>query len=110
MDDKTLLPTDAAERKKIQLVAGLFDYFASALIEVAKVSWIGNEQHNPGQPLFWNREKSTDHEECIARHTMERGTLDTDGARHTAKRAWRALAALQMELENEGAPKARGAR
>jgi hypothetical protein len=30
---------------------------------------------------------------------MERGTLDTDGVRHSTKVAWRALAMLQKELE-----------
>ena len=39
---------------------------------------------------------------------MERGSLDTDGTRHTAKAAWRVLALLQIELELAGAPQARG--
>ena len=37
-DTATLLPTDAKERKAIPLSSGVLDYFASALIEVAKVS------------------------------------------------------------------------
>ena len=41
---------------------------------------------------------------------MERGTIDTDGTRHSAKMVWRALAVLQLELEEAGAPLARGAR
>jgi len=40
---------------------------------------------------------------------MERGTIDIDGMRHSAKLAWRALALLQLELETEGAAIARGA-
>jgi len=32
---------------------------------------------------------------------MECGTVDTDGIRHSAKVAWRALANLQKEIENE---------
>jgi hypothetical protein len=32
---------------------------------------------------------------------MEAGTKDTDGVRHSAKAAWRALANLQRELEEE---------
>jgi hypothetical protein len=35
------------------------------------------------------------------RHLLDRGTLDTDGLRHTAKVAWRALALLQRELDAE---------
>jgi hypothetical protein len=85
------------------------DYFTSALIEVAKVSFAGNEQHNPGQPLHWARGKSMDHADTMLRHFTERGTIDTDGVRHSAKMVWRALAILQMELEAEGAPMARGA-
>ena len=31
---------------------------------------------------------------------MEAGKIDTDGVRHSAKVAWRAMANLQKELEN----------
>ena len=106
----SLLPTEAAKRKAIPLATGLFDYFSSALIEIAKVSYAGNEQHNPGQPLHWARGKSMDHSDTLQRHFAERGTVDTDGHRHSAKMAWRALALLQMELEEAGYPKARGAK
>jgi hypothetical protein len=105
-----LLPTGAADRKKIPLASGVFDYFTSALIEVARVSQAGNDQHNPGEPLHWSRGKSNDHADTMLRHFTERGTVDTDGGRHSAKMVWRALAILQMELEAEGAPVARGAR
>ena len=47
------------------------------------------------------REKSSDHANCIARHLIERGTRDTDKLRHSAKLAWRALALLQIEIETE---------
>ena len=105
----SLLPTDAKDRKRIPLASGVFDYFTSALIEVAKVSFQGNEQHNPGQPLQWARGKSMDHSDTMLRHFSERGTIDTDGVRHSAKMVWRALAILQEELEGAGAPIARGA-
>jgi hypothetical protein len=104
-----LLPTDAKDRKKVPLASGVLDYFASALIEIAKVSHVGNEQHNPGEPLHWARGKSVDHSDTMLRHFVERGTIDTDGLRHSAKMCWRALAILQLELEAEGAPMARGA-
>ena len=51
-----------------------------------------------------------DQGDTMIRHYMERGTIDTDGQRHSAKMAWRALALLQLELEEAGAPLARGAR
>jgi len=104
-----LLPTDAAERKKIPIATGVLDYFPQALIEIAKVSYAGNQQHNPGEKLHWSRGKSQDHEDTLQRHFSERGKIDTDGLRHSAKMVWRALAILQMELEAEGAPMARGA-
>lgn len=94
------LNPDAAARKAIPMARGLLDYFPDALAEVARVSQVGNDQHNPGEPLHWAREKSTDHADCIMRHMVDRGKLDpTDGMRHTAKVAWRALALLQLEIE-----------
>lgn len=95
------MPTEAAARKRVPMAAGLLDYFPDALAAVADVSRIGNEQHNPGKPLQWTRGVSTDHADCILRHMVDRGTLDTDGARHSAKVAWRALALLQMEIERD---------
>lgn len=95
------LPTDAKTRKNMPIATGVLDYFPLALAAVAEVSRIGNEQHNPGQPLHWDRSKSTDEADCLIRHFIERGTFDTDGARHSAKTAWRALALLEKEIENE---------
>jgi hypothetical protein len=104
------LPTDSAARKDVPLARGCLDYFPAALAEVARVSKAGNDQHNPGEEMHHARGKSTDHADCILRHLMDRGALDTDGQRHTAKAAWRALALLQEELEAAGAPMARGAK
>jgi hypothetical protein len=108
--DTSLLPVDPAARKAIPLCTGVLDYFPAALAEIAKISKQGNDQHNPGEPLHWARGKSMDQADTIARHLLERGTVDTDGCRHSAKMAWRALALLQLELEEAGAPMARGAR
>jgi hypothetical protein len=94
------LPTDKQQRKETPIGTGVLDYFPRALAEVARVSYAGNQQHNPGQPLHWAREKSTDHADCIIRHFMERGTLDEDSMRHSAKMCWRSLALLELELEN----------
>lgn len=94
------LPAAAADRKAAPILTGCVDYFPLALAEVAKISKAGNDQHNPGEPLHWARHKSTDHGDCVMRHLIERGTIDTDGVRHTAKAAWRVLALLQTELED----------
>lgn len=95
------LTTDAAERKGYPLATGLLDYFPDALCDVSHLSKVGNDQHNPGEPLHWAKEKSNDHPDCLLRHLIDRGTKDKDGVRHSAKVAWRALAMLQLEIEAE---------
>jgi hypothetical protein len=44
----------------------------------------------------------------MMRHFLQRGTVDTDGTRHSAKMVWRALALLQKEIEGEREQKAVG--
>lgn len=105
-----MLSTDPQARKAVPLASGCLDYFPAALAAVAECSRAGNDQHSTGQPLHWAREKSGDEADALLRHLMDRGTFDTDGIRHSAKVAWRALALLQKELEEAGAPLARGAR
>lgn len=96
----TILPTAAAERKKFPVATGFLDYFPDAVAAVANLSYVGNEQHNPGQSLRWDRAKSQDESDTMLRHFLQRGTLDSDGVRHTVKMAWRAMALLQKELES----------
>lgn len=93
------LPTDRKARKDTPIYSGVLAYFPDAIADVARLSRIGNEQHNPGEPLHWARDKSTDQADCIIRHQMENGTLDTDGVLHDAKVAWRALAQHQLAIE-----------
>lgn len=101
---------DAEDRKAAPMAEGLLWYFPDALAAVSAVSKIGNDQHNPGQPLHWARGKSSDHADCIIRHLAKAGTLDKDGVSETAKVAWRALALLQEEIElSEGVPPPRNA-
>jgi hypothetical protein len=71
------------------------------LAEVSHLSHVGNEQHNPGQPLHWAKEKSTDHADCIIRHltdALKADNVDTTTKELTAV-AWRALALLQIHCE-----------
>lgn len=93
------LPTDSKARKEYPIARGVLDYFPDAIAYVARVSAEGNKQHNPGEEIHWAREKSTDHADCIARHLLDRGHMDSDEIRHSGKIAWRALAMLQLELE-----------
>lgn len=95
------LPKDAKLRKALPIFTGVLEYFPNALLAVAEVSRIGNDQHNPGQPLHWAKEKSTDHLDSMLRHALDHGKLDTDGGRHMAKAAWRALAELETEILKE---------
>jgi|SRR6266853_472921 len=98
------LPSDDKDRKKLPLWSGVLMYFPDALLAVSEVSRIGNDQHNPGQPLHWERGKSTDQMNTAIRHMVDHGTgnrYDKDGARHLAKAAWRLLAELQLDIENE---------
>lgn len=94
-----VLPLDAKARKAVPVATGFIDYFPDAIAAVAELSRIGNDQHNPGKPLHWDRSKSGDEGDALARHFLDRGKVDTDGVRHSTKVAWRALALLQKELE-----------
>ncbi len=98
-------PVTEAEKRKAQPVAtGVLGYFPDALLAVAEVSRIGNEQHNPGEPLHWARSKSTDQLDAAVRHIIDKlkgEPQDSDGGRHLAKAAWRILAELQLEIEKE---------
>ena len=86
-------------RKEYPVYSGVLNYFPDAMMEVARVSYVGNEQHNPGEPLHWSRGKSNDHLDALTRHMLDAGQIDDDGVRHSAKVAWRALANLQLEIE-----------
>ena len=98
------LPTDRDARNAIPLWDGLFSYFPDVWAEIAKVSVLGNKQHNLGAKLFWNREVSTDHLNKVMRHCFDHGTgnvMDTDGTFHMAKAIWRACAELQLAIESQ---------
>lgn len=86
-------------RKDYPVWTGVLDYFPDALMEVSRVSKIGNDQHNKGLPLHWDKTKSMDHLDALTRHLIQANKIDDDGVSHLAKVAWRALAALQIKLE-----------
>lgn len=118
MNHNTSLPEDSASRKEFPLFSGLLKYFPSALAFVSKVSKVGNDKHNPGQPLHHARGKSNDHADCILRHLVDMNEdygkgigLDENGVPQVAMIAWRALALAQEWLEQHGyAPLAPGAK
>ncbi len=111
----TALPTDSKARKGVPLFSGLDRYFPDALAEVARLSKLGNDKHNPNQPLHWSREKSSDHADCIRRHLLDAheemfetpcGAIvgiaidHDDNVLHAVKVAWRALAHAQLAIES----------
>lgn len=116
--NKTTLPLDSKQRKEFPIYSGPVRYFPKALAEVAKVCKIGNDKHNPGQPLHHARGKSSDHADCIIRHMVDMSEdfgkgvgRDENGVPQVAYIAWRALALAQQWLEdNDGAPLAPGAK
>jgi len=90
---------DPKTRKATPVFSGFLMYFPLACAEVARCSQAGNDQHNPGERLHWNREKSGDELDALARHLLQAGEDDVDGIPHSAKVAWRAMANLQKEME-----------
>jgi len=89
-------------RKQTPIYSGVLAYFPAALAEVARCSFVGNEQHNPGTPLHWDRAKSGDELDALMRHLRDHAdgiVFDDDGITHLTKVAWRALAALQKQQE-----------
>lgn len=106
-----MLPIDSKERKAIPVYSGFMCYFPDAIAEVAKLSKAGNDQHNPGEPLHWNRMKSGDELDALTRHLLDSThDLPVETAILEARAvAWRAMANLQKlceTREEEGANEA----
>ena len=104
-----MLPTDDAERKALPLFTFLTTYFPDAIVELVRISVQGNIQHNPElEPadIRWARGKSMNQLDTAFRHLWDHklGTpIDKDGRYHLGKAAWRALAALQLQIEADRA-------
>ena len=91
----TIIPKDPAQRKQCPVYSGVINYFPDAMYSLAKQSWIGNEQHNPGTKLHWDRSKSGDELDALMRHIV-------DGDWEAV--AWRAMANLQKKIEDGYVP------
>jgi hypothetical protein len=112
----SILPKDDKLRKGLPLLKQL-GYFAKALREITKVSVVNNVRYNPDRDpadINWNRGKSMDQTGSLFRHLFEHefgGEVFEEVAPEIAKvtgidrvyvlaeLAWRALAALELEIE-----------
>lgn len=87
----------SAQRKATPLYSGCIAYFPLALAAIARLSKLGNDKHNPGEPLHWSRDKSNDHPDCVARHLADYDQIDPEtGEFHAVAMLWRAAACVQL--------------
>lgn len=94
------LPLDGKARKEIPLWSFIEGYFPDAIIALASLSFKANAKHNPGQPMHWSREKSSDHKDCILRHLLDEERIDPEtGWPEAVAAAWRACANAQLVIE-----------
>ena len=99
---------NSQERKTYPVFTGAMVYFPDAMMELSNHSWKANEKHNPNTPVHWDRSKSGDELDALARHLLDKAKGEKfckDGLRTSTSIAWRAMASLQKELEEEGKKK-----
>ncbi len=119
----SILPKDDKARKGLPLLKQI-GYFPKALREITKVSVVNNVRYNPDRDPFdinWARGKSTDQAGSGFRHVFEHefggqvfDEVPAEIAKVTgiprvyvlAEAAWRALAALEIEIEKVEAQEA----
>lgn len=97
---------EAMKRKQIPVYNGFIKYFPLAILEVARLSYVANQQHNPGTDVHWDRSKSGDELDAMCRHLVDNALdieVDSDEMYHLTKVAWRAMAKLQKFLEEKRA-------
>ncbi len=95
--DPVLRNKTSQERKAEPVYSGVLMYFPDAIAAIARVSKAGNDKHNPGEPLHWNRGKSTDQLDCSVRHLLTPEEIDPEtNEPELVAAAWRILAQLQL--------------
>jgi hypothetical protein len=121
-DDAPTIPpppfmsTDSATRKLMPVASGVLKYFPDAQMLKAWISRVGNDKHNPGQPLHWDKSKSADEPDAEVRHMLDhfRSVPPDPGLEalahlgHLASKAWRADADLQRACDEARAAYERG--
>ena len=105
----SLFPDNDQARKLLPIFKLVTRYFPKALREVTKVSVANNVRYSPEKDpadINWARGKSTDQLGSAFRHMMEAavdGKVFETGTDIyiLAEAAWRILAALELEIENQ---------
>lgn len=115
----SLFPSDDAGRKALPIFAMIVGYFPNALREVTRVCVANNVRYSPDRAptdIVWNRGKSQDQFGSLFRHMLERKvdghvfeTVSEEVAKVIgrpnvyvlAEAAWRALAMLEEEIEQQ---------
>lgn len=101
------LPSDDRQRKMIRAFQGFVQYFPDAIALVALLSKMANDQHNPGEPMHWAKDKSSEELDSLMNHLMDiasKGELsrDSDNVLDAIKVAWRGMANLQRLVDKWG--------
>lgn len=117
----SLFPPDDRGRKNLPVFKMLVRYFPKAVREITKVCVVNNVRYNPERApadINWARGKSPDQLGSAFRHMLEREVdgrvfeevpaavaevTGFDKVYVLAEAAWRALAALELEIENQEA-------
>lgn len=97
------------ERKQMPIHRGCSKYFPDALMLVAMLSSRADTKHTPGADPSdlsrpqWVPHKSADHGDCLERHQLDVGSMDSElGLDYYIHVAWRGLAQLQTHINEYG--------
>lgn len=115
----SLFPANDKERKALPIFDMISRYFPKAMREITRVCVANNVRYSPERAptdICWNRGKSKDQFGSLFRHLLERrvdnhifepvsqeiaGIIGTPHVYVLAEAAWRALAALEEEIETQ---------
>lgn len=90
--------------KSARLFTGCIGYFPNALAALGRWSERANQKHNPGEPMHWAFNKSTDHLDAALSHLSQGERVDPEtGELHLVNALWRVAAALETLLIRQGA-------
>lgn len=90
--------------KTARLFTGCIGYFPNALAALGRWSERANLKHNPGEPMHWAFNKSTDHLDAALSHLSQGERIDPEtGELHLVNALWRVAAALETLLIRQGA-------